>query len=420
MNEVSEEIYKDSEIEWLDSIPESWGIVRLKDIAIIGTGGKNTEDKEQDGKYPFFVRSQTVEYINSYSFDGEAILTAGDGVGVGKVFHHYIGKFETHQRVYRISGFHKVNGRFLFHFIQANLSKEVLKFNVKATVDSLRMPMFQRFPVVLPPIQEQSVIAEYIDCQTAAIDRKIDLLEQKIKLYQTLRKTLINETVCRGLNHNAPHKDTGIEWIREIPAHWEVKRLKDVVVLNAKTLPETTPGNYTFRYVDISNVGQSGLQEDTELVEFQAAPSRARRIVRKHDVIISTVRTYLKAVAYFDYEPTNVIVSTGFAVLTPAQKVSAGYLAYQVRSDFFVDDVVRFSVGVSYPAINASTIAALHFVYPPYEEQVAIAAHLDAKTQQLDSITTNLTAQITTLKELRKTLINDVVTGKINVTAPAQ
>lgn len=142
--------YKPSGIEWLGEIPEDWEVRRLKDISIVATGSRNTEDKLDDGKYPFFVRSQTVEYIDTYSFNGEAILTAGDGVGVAKVFHHYIGKFETHQRVYRISNFPKCNGRFLFYFLMENVYKEVLKFNVKSTVDSLRMPMFLQFPVLLP------------------------------------------------------------------------------------------------------------------------------------------------------------------------------------------------------------------------------------------------------------------------------
>jgi len=221
--------------------------------------------------------------------------------------------------------------------------------------------------------------------------------------------------VCRGLHPDAPRHASGLAWLGDIPAHWQVRRLKDVAALNERTLPENTAPDYTFRYIDIGNVGASGLEAEAEVIAFQNAPSRARRIVRKHDVVISTVRTYLKAVAYFDYEPVNTIVSTGFAVLTP-DNVVPGYLAYQIKSDYFVDDVVRNSAGVSYPAINASAIAALHFVFPPLEEQREIAAFLDAKSRKIDRLITNLTAQIATLKELRKTLINDVVTGKLRVT----
>lgn len=87
------------------AVPLGWRIAQINEVASITTGGRNTQDRVEDGEYPFFVRSQTVERINSYSFDGEAVLTAGDGVGTGKVFHYINGRFDCHQRVYRISGF---------------------------------------------------------------------------------------------------------------------------------------------------------------------------------------------------------------------------------------------------------------------------------------------------------------------------
>ncbi len=113
--------YKDSGVEWLGEIPEHWETSRLKFLCNITTGGKDTENKVDDGKYPFYVRSQTVERINSYSFNGEAILTAGDGVGVGKVFHYVNSKFDFHQRVYMFYAFKKVAGRFLFEYIKSHL-----------------------------------------------------------------------------------------------------------------------------------------------------------------------------------------------------------------------------------------------------------------------------------------------------------
>ncbi len=101
--------YRDSGVEWLGEIPEHWDISRLKFLCNITTGGKDTENKVDDGKYPFYVRSQTVERINSYSFNGEAILTAGDGVGVGKVFHYVNDKFDFHQRVYMFYSFQTIS-----------------------------------------------------------------------------------------------------------------------------------------------------------------------------------------------------------------------------------------------------------------------------------------------------------------------
>ena len=118
---------KDSGIEWLGEIPVHWEVKRLRMLANIATGGRDTVDQREDGQYPLFVRSQTVERIDTWSFDGEAILTAGDGVGVAKVFHYVNGKFDFHQRVYRFSNFRLVTGRFFFYYFMAMLRFEVLQ-----------------------------------------------------------------------------------------------------------------------------------------------------------------------------------------------------------------------------------------------------------------------------------------------------
>lgn len=186
---------KDSGIKWLGEIPEHWELDRLKNLAKINTGSKDTNNNIENGLYPFFVRSQTIERINSYSFNGEAILTAGDGVGVGKVFHYFEGKFDYHQRVYKISHFRNLIGRFLFFYMKNHFYKEALRLNAKATVDSLRMPMFENFPVAFGSREEQSEIVDYLDTKTAQIDQIIQTINTQIEKLQELRKTLINDVV---------------------------------------------------------------------------------------------------------------------------------------------------------------------------------------------------------------------------------
>ncbi|MGZ8162024.1 MAG: restriction endonuclease subunit S, partial [Methylobacter sp.] len=157
--------------------------------------GKDTIDNDERGSYPFFVRSQTVERINSYSFDGEAILTAGDGVGVGKVFHYVNEKFDYHQRVYKISHFRRVVGKFIFYYMKENFHKDALRLNAKSTVDSLRMPMFQNFVIAFSSIDEQQRIVDYLDEKTAHIDRIVATINTQISKLKELRKTLINDVV---------------------------------------------------------------------------------------------------------------------------------------------------------------------------------------------------------------------------------
>ena len=116
---------KPSGVEWLGDVPEHWKVRRLRSLVTTGTGGRDTVNRKEDGLYPFFVRSQTVERIDTWSFDGEAVLTAGDGVGVGKVFHYFNGKFDYHQRVYKFSDFRHILGKFFFHYFRSTLRNEV-------------------------------------------------------------------------------------------------------------------------------------------------------------------------------------------------------------------------------------------------------------------------------------------------------
>lgn len=186
---------KDSGIEWLGEVPEGWDVIRLKYLANIKTGGRDTVDRIDDGEYPFFVRSQIAERINSYSFDGEAVLTAGDGAGVAKVFHYINGKFDYHQRVYKFSDFKKVKGKFIFYHSKSNLKHEVLKISAKSTVESLRLPMLQNFPVTVPPSDEQEQILIFLDKKEKEyFSAKIDL-EEQINLLIEYRTTLISEAV---------------------------------------------------------------------------------------------------------------------------------------------------------------------------------------------------------------------------------
>ena len=187
--------YKDSGVEWLGEVPEHWGVRRLRSLATIGTGGRDTINRKADGLYPFFVRSQTVERIDTWSFDGEAVLTAGDGVGVGKVCHYVNGKFDYHQRVYKFSDFSHTLGQFFFHYFRSTLRNEVFQGTAKSTVDSLRLPMLQNFPVALPPLSEQAPIVEYLDKGAAGIDAAITRAQRQIDLLREYRTRLIADVV---------------------------------------------------------------------------------------------------------------------------------------------------------------------------------------------------------------------------------
>ena len=173
-----------------------------------------------------------------------------------------------------------------------------------------------------------------------------------------------------------------------------------------------TNNNYQFRYIDISNVSSEGEISICEEMTFYEAPSRARRIIRKGDIIVSTIRTYLRSIAFIDFNATNFIASTGFAVLSPINNVESKYLAYSLRDCSIVDAICSQSTGVSYPAITASKLASVDVVLPPLTEQQSIAAYLDEKCAKIDAAIANIDKQADALKRLKRSLINEVISGK--------
>ncbi len=184
----------------LGPIPKSWIMKNIGDIAKIKTGGKDTQNKVDSGQYPFYVRSQTVERINTYSFDGEGILTAGDGVGVGKVFHYVNGKFDYHQRVYNIHGFdNSVLGLFLFYYFKENFIERVKTLSAKNSVDSVRMDMISEMYVPLPPLSEQKKIAGILH----GVDRKLSAAKVKLAKAKELKQGLMNDLLTGNVRVSA-------------------------------------------------------------------------------------------------------------------------------------------------------------------------------------------------------------------------
>lgn len=190
----------------------------------------------------------------------------------------------------------------------------------------------------------------------------------------------------------------------------ECRRLKYAATINDEVLTEDTNLDHEIQYVDISNVDSSGNIHETATYRFENAPSRARRMVRNGDVIISTVRTYLQAIASIQQPPENLIVSTGFAVVRPKVNVfEPGFCKYALRDLVFLSEVEMRSVGVSYPAINASDLGDIRINYPPIQQQRDIANYLDRETARLDDLVMAKEWLLKLLAEKRKALITRTV-----------
>lgn len=216
----------------------------------------------------------------------------------------------------------------------------------------------------------------------------------------------------------AEYKDSGVEWLGKVPSHWDTKPLKYLCTYNDDVLPDSTSKVFELEYVDIGSVSSTEGITNTENMVFKDAPSRAKRIVQDGDVIVSTVRTYLEAIAPINNPPQNMIVSTGFAVIRPNEYLCKGYAAYCLRAKGFINEVVSLSVGVSYPAINATDLVGIKIPSLPFNEQAQIANFLDYETARIDTLIEKQQTLIQLLKEKRQAVISHAVTKGLNPDAP--
>lgn len=212
------------------------------------------------------------------------------------------------------------------------------------------------------------------------------------------------------------YKDSGVAWLGEVPEHWEVRRLKYLASINDSALPESTDADFEFSYIDIGSVNLVDGITATESMIFENAPSRARRVVQAGDIIVSTVRTYLRAIASIPQSEETLIVSTGFGVVRP-RRIESNFLNYALKEASFVENVVSRSVGVSYPAVNASEIGDIKIPAPSETEQTAIADFLDSETGRIDTLVAKKRKLVALLKEKRSALISRTVTRGLPVDA---
>lgn len=206
------------------------------------------------------------------------------------------------------------------------------------------------------------------------------------------------------------YRDSGVPWLGHVPKHWETRPLKRWVKMNAGVLPETTAPDLEFLYLDIGSVGTGVLSRPPQRLRFGGAPSRARRVVRSGDTIISTVRTYLKAVYFIEEQESLLVCSTGFAVLTPSLGTIPKFVSYLVRSEPFTNQLTAASVGIAYPAIAESCLGSFYVAIPGSTEQAAIVRFLDHADRRIRRLIRAKQKLIRLLEEEKQAILHRAVT----------
>ena len=405
--------YKDTEIEWLPEIPKHWEVHRAKSMFNKMSRPIALEDGIitvfRDGQVTLRENRRITGFTNAIEEYGYQGLRKGDlvfhamdafagAVGVsdsdGKATAEYlvytpINKHETHVPFYGLL------------LRQMALSGFVLALgkSVRERSPRFKHTKFVSLELPVPPLFEQKTIAHYLDTKTAQIDRKIDLLTQKATLYSNLKQSLINETVTRGLDKTVPMKDSGIEWIGEVPNHWKIKRVKELF-----------------------EISRGRVIALTELVEDGHYPVYSSQT--KDNGCLGYINTFDYEGEYVTWTTDGVNAGTVFmrrgqfnctnicgTLKLKSKKQSITYFSYSLQ----VSTRHNKRIDTNGAKIMSNEMAFIQIVAASLSEQEAIADYLDTKTAQIDQIIQTINTQIEKLKELRKTLINDVVTGKIKI-----
>lgn len=396
---------------WLGEFPAHWEVLRIKNLfqEIDSRSETGSEELLSVSHYTgITLKRESLEneddhLTNAESLVGYKLVQQGDlvinimlawngSLGISP----YNGITSPAYCVYRIKGDN--NPEYFGYLFTTNLFKAEFRRHSTGIIDSrLRLYSDKFFSIftLVPPKDEQDEIVQYIKAQEEKINLFIQKKQQFIELLKEQRLSIVNNYVTSETKN------------------WIWLRLKDIVTVNDEALTEKTEDDFLIRYIDIGNVNSYGDIAEIQEYEFKDAPSRARRIVRKGDVIISTVRTYLKAITLIESDEENLIASTGFAVLRPKENVLSEYLNFALRAEYFIGSVIQNSYGVSYPAINSSTLSSLKIVIPKSTtEQKELINKIKTETATIDTAIAKAEREIELIREYKEAMISEAVMGK--------
>jgi type I restriction enzyme S subunit len=362
-------------------IPEQWDVAPIKKNAVIKTGSKNTQDRVADGIYPFFVRSQNVERINSFSYEGEAVLTAGDGVGTGKVFHYINGRFDYHQRVYRISDFSdELSGRYFFKYFSANFLDRIMKMTAKSSVDSVRLDMIADMQIAIPPVKEQKAIANAL----SDVDQLIASLDQLIAKKRDLKQAAMQQLL------------TGKTRLQGFSGEWVQKRLGDV----AEVIMGQSPSS---QHYNTKGNGLPLIQGNADLKHRKTIERVFSESVTKLGLAGDIVMSVRAPVGEIAVASSDVCLGRGVCALRYQNDYLFHYLVY------CEDRWSRLSKGSTFDAVNGDDIRAFMIERPVDErEQVAIASVLS----DMDFELTELEQRRNKTIALKQGMMQELLTGR--------
>ena len=420
--------YKDSGVEWIGQVPEHWKIAQIKRISVLNPK-KSTLSEEKDSLCTFLpmekLRTNAItldetrpihEVYDGYSyFCDDDILIAkvtpcfeNGNIAVANGLVNGIGFGSTEINVLRVNG--KGHNRFLYYRLQEEQFRTIAKSEMRGTGGLKRVPaeLFESFTFGLPDTDEQATIAAALDRETARIDSLIQKKTRFIELLKEKRQALITHAVTKGLDPNVKMKDSGVEWIGQVPEHWKVARVKRLASLRNERRNDVSTD---IIYIGLEDVeAGSGQYKPTNGSSRQSEDSTVG-IFYEGDVLYGKLRPYLRKAIISEMAGC---CSTEFLVLR-AEKTEPRWLQEWLLTPDVTHQIVSGCEGAKMPRADWWHIGSIEVAYPDQLEQAQILATLDRETARIDSLMDKAKQSITLLKERRAAFITAAVTGQIDL-----
>ena len=412
------ESYKDSGVEWLGEVPSQWELtigmnvfrenkrdnkgMKEKTVLSLSYGQIIIKPEEKlVGLVPESFETYQIVEPNDIIIrctdlqNDQTSLRTGLAKDKGIITSAYL----------NLKVINNHSAKFLHYYLHTlDITKVLYKFG-SGLRQNLSFLDFKRLPIIDIPLSEQQKISQFLDDKTAKIDQAVDLAEKQIALLKEHKQILIQNAVTRGLNPDVPLKDSGVEWIGQVPEHWDVKKLKFVLTLSNK---KEESKNSNKRYIGMENIESfTGKINDISLIAEGIANS-----FYKDEILFGKLRPYLAKSYLADFDG---ICSTEFLVYRSTKVLNNRFALNIFLSYGFIDAVNASTYGSKMPRANAEFISNMFLAIPPLSEQKQIIDYLDKQTAKIDQAIALKTAHIEKLKEYKSVLINDVVTGKVRV-----
>lgn len=394
--------YKTSGLEWLGEIPAHWEVTKVKRITQLIYGESLSKDNRTEGTIPVYGSNGITGYHDEAITRNPCIIIGRKG-SFGKVNYSEVKCFPIDTTFYIDNSATNHHIRWLYYLL---LVLRLDSFSKDSAVPGVNREEIYEREGLIPPLTEQRAIAAYLDHKTHLIDTYLAKKQQQVVRWQAYRAALINQAVTKGLNPDAPIKASGIEWLGEIPEHWEVKKLKycDEVIMGQ------SPNSEDYQ---LEPDGLPFLQGNADFTQFYPKPriwcNTANKIAETDDILLS-VRAPIGAVNIADQRYG---IGRGLCAIRSI-KTDKKYLYYIALC--LSDELNSIGTGSTFTAVSVDEIRNLPISQPrSLEEQRAIAAYLDEQTAKIDTLAAATQRQLERLHAYRATLISDVVTGKIDV-----